>query len=182
MYLQEPIPLSPTSIPPPSPLPRLKLAVANSPNRRSKMGVLDHLPNFCTVTSTRSKRKPMQTVEIKVKMDCDGCERRVRHAVCSMKGVRSVEVNRKQSRVTVTGYVEPNKVLKRVKSTGKRAEFWPYVPYNLVAYPYVVQAYDKKAPAGFVKNVVQANPSPNATDEKIMTLFSDDNPNACSIM
>lgn len=97
-------------------------------------------------------------------------------------GAKSVDVNRKQSRVTVTGFVEPNKVLKKVKSTGKRAEFWPYVPYNLVAYPYVAQAYDKKAPSGYVKNVVQALPSPNATDEKFTSMFSDENPNACSIM
>ncbi|XP_042501288.1 heavy metal-associated isoprenylated plant protein 21-like [Macadamia integrifolia] len=148
------------------------------------MGALDYLSNFCTVTSTRSrsKRKPMQTVDIKVKMDCDGCERRVKHAVSSMKGVKSVEVSRKQSRVTVSGYVDSKKVLKRIKSTGKKAELWPYVPYNLVSYPYVAQAYDKKAPAGFVRNVVQALPSPNAPDEKLTTLFSDDNPNACSIM
>ncbi|XP_059655416.1 heavy metal-associated isoprenylated plant protein 21-like [Cornus florida] len=147
------------------------------------MGALDYLMDLCTVSSTRkSKRKPMQTVDIKVKMDCDGCERRVKHAVSSMKGARSVEVNRKQSRVSVTGYVEPNKVLKKVKSTGKRAEFWPYVPYNLVSYPYVPQAYDKKAPSGYVKNVVQALPSPNATDERLTTMFSDENPNACSIM
>ncbi|KAF8378641.1 hypothetical protein HHK36_029993 [Tetracentron sinense] len=146
------------------------------------MGALDYLSNFCTVTRSRSKRKPMQTVEIKVKMDCDGCERRVRHAVSSMKGVRSVEVNRKQSRVTVSGYVEPNKVLKKVKGTGKKAEFWPYVPYNLVSYPYVAQAYDKRAPAGYVRNVVQALPAPNAPDERLTSLFSDDNPNACSIM
>ncbi|KAI3833917.1 hypothetical protein MKW92_051232 [Papaver armeniacum] len=147
------------------------------------MGVLDNLSNFCTITSTRkSKRKPMQTVEIKVKMDCDGCERRVKNSVSHMKGVRSVDVNRKQSKVTVSGYVEPNKVLKKVQSTGKKAEFWPYIPYNLVAYPYVAQAYDKKAPSGYVKNVVQALPSPNNPDEKLTTLFSDENPNACSIM
>ncbi|KAK6913573.1 Heavy metal-associated domain, HMA [Dillenia turbinata] len=146
------------------------------------MGALDYLANFCAVTSTRKRRKPMQTVEIKVKMDCDGCERRVKHAVNSMKGVKQVEVNRKQSRVTVSGYVDPNKVLKRVKSTGKRAEFWPYIPYNLVSYPYATQAYDKRAPAGYVRNVVQALPTPNATDELITSFFSDDNPNACSIM
>ncbi|XP_077242324.1 heavy metal transport/detoxification superfamily protein [Tasmannia lanceolata] len=148
------------------------------------MGALDYLSNFCTVTSTstRSKRKPMQTVDIKVKMDCDGCERRVKNAVSSMKGVRSVEVNRKQSRVTVSGYVDPNKVLKRVKGTGKRAEFWPYVPHNLVYYPYAPQAYDKKAPSGFVKNVVQALPNPNNPGEQLTTMFSDENPNACSIM
>ncbi|KAF8390046.1 hypothetical protein HHK36_024567 [Tetracentron sinense] len=147
---------------------------------KSSMGALDYLSNFCTVNK-RSKRKPMQTVEIKVKMDCDGCERRIRHAVCSMKGARTVDINRKQSRVTVTGYVDPNKVLKRVKHTGKKAEFWPYVPYNLVSYPYVAQAYDKKAPAGYVRNVVQALPSPNA-EEKLNWIFSDENPNACSIM
>ncbi|KAG5528083.1 hypothetical protein RHGRI_028874 [Rhododendron griersonianum] len=66
------------------------------------MGALDYLSNFCTVTSTRGKRKAMQvlissilerclcllsqTVEIKVKMDCDGCERRVKNAVTNMKG------------------------------------------------------------------------------------------------
>ncbi|KAL9453363.1 hypothetical protein AB3S75_009047 [Citrus x aurantiifolia] len=146
------------------------------------MGVLDHLLDLFETIPRGKKRKPMQTVDIKVKMDCDGCERKVRNAVSSIRGAKSVEVNRKQSRVTVTGYVDPNKVLKKVKSTGKRAEFWPYVPYNLVAYPYVAQAYDKKAPSGYVKNVVQALPSPNATDERLTTLFSDENPNACSIM
>ena len=93
-----------------------------------------------------------------------------------------MEVNRKESKVTVTGYVEPKKVLQRVRRTGKKAEFWPYVPYNLVAYPYVAQAYDRKAPSGYVRNVFQAVPSPDAPDEKFTTLFSDENTNACSIM
>lgn len=97
--------------------------------------------------------------------------------------MKSVDVNRKQSKVSVTGNVEAKKVLNKVKSTGKRAEFWPYVQYNLVSYPYAPQAYDKKAPSGYVRNVVQAYPSPsNAPVERYTTLFSDDNPNACSIM
>ncbi|KAJ4974490.1 hypothetical protein NE237_007664 [Protea cynaroides] len=151
------------------------------------MGALDYLSNFCTLTSTRNrtKRKPIQTVDIKVKMDCDGCERRVKNALTTMKGVKSVDINRKQSRATISGYIEPNKVLKRVKNrTGKKAEFWPYVPYNLVYYPYVSQVYDKRAPAGFVRNVGQGGlpPGMNAPDEQFTSLFSDDNPNACSIM
>ncbi|KAG1334814.1 putative exonuclease 1 [Cocos nucifera] len=97
-------------------------------------------------------------------------------------GVTMVDVNRKQSRVTVTGHVEPKKVLNKVKSTGKRVEFWPYVPYNLVYHPYAAQAYDKRAPSGYVRNVVQAGPSPGAPEEQLISLFSDDNPNACSIM
>jgi len=97
-------------------------------------------------------------------------------------GVKQVEVNRKQSKVTVSGNVDRNRVLKKIQSTGKRAEFWPYIPYNLVAYPYISQAYDKKAPSGYVKNSIQALSSPNAMDEKLTNLFSDENPNACSIM
>ncbi|XP_004297354.1 PREDICTED: heavy metal-associated isoprenylated plant protein 26-like isoform 2 [Fragaria vesca subsp. vesca] len=93
---------------------------------------------------------------------------------------KQVEVNRKQSRVTVTGYVEAKKVLKRVKSTGKRAEIWPYVPYNLVAYPYVAGAYDKKAPSGYVRNVPQAFAL--APDDQYTSMFSDENPHACAIM
>ncbi|TXG69979.1 hypothetical protein EZV62_004914 [Acer yangbiense] len=148
------------------------------------MGALDYLSNFCTVTttSTRSKRRPMQTVEIKVKMDCDGCERRVKNAVTNMRGVKTVDVNRKQSRVTVSGFVDPNNVLRRVKSTGKRAEFWPYIPQHLVYYPYVSGAYDKRAPSGFVRNVVQAYPASNAPEDNYVSVFSDDNVNACSIM
>ncbi|CAN1122842.1 Heavy metal-associated isoprenylated plant protein 21 [Linum perenne] len=153
------------------------------------MGALDYISNMCQETSTRTKRKPMQTVEIKVKMDCDGCERRVKKAVSTMKGVKTVEVIRKQNRVVVSGYVEPNRVLKRVKSTGKVAEFWPYVPQHLAYYPYAAGVYDKKAPAGYVRNVVQAFPSNNNSnssshvpEENYVSFFSDDNVHACSIM
>ncbi|CAI8605527.1 unnamed protein product [Vicia faba] len=149
------------------------------------MGVLDKLSDYFSVSLSPTRgtnRKPMQTVEIKVKMDCDGCERRVRNSVAYMKGVKQVEVNRKQSKVTVSGYIDRNMVLKKIQNTGKRAEFWPYIPYNLVAYPYISQAYDKKAPSGYVKNSMQALSSPNAMDEKLTNLFNDENPNACSIM
>ncbi|CAN1758558.1 Heavy metal-associated isoprenylated plant protein 21 [Linum perenne] len=146
------------------------------------MGALDYISNMCQETSTRTKRKPMQTVEIKVKMDCDGCERRVKKAVSTMKGVKTVEVIRKQNRVVVSGYVEPNRVLKRVKSTGKVAEFWPYVPQHLAYYPYAAGVYDKKAPAGYVRNVVQAFPSNNNSNKNYVSFFSDDNVHACSIM
>jgi len=54
------------------------------------MGALDSLSEYISdyfrVTRKRRKRKVMQTVNIKVKMDCDGCERRVKNAVSSMKG------------------------------------------------------------------------------------------------
>ncbi|KAJ1401414.1 Heavy metal-associated domain, HMA [Sesbania bispinosa] len=98
------------------------------------------------------------------------------------EGVESVDVNQKQQRVTVTGRVDPKEVLEEVKNTGKTADIWPFVPYNLVTYPYVREAYDIKAPTGFVRNVPQAQGDPKSPDMKMMVLFNDDNPNACSIM
>ncbi|KAF7839984.1 heavy metal-associated isoprenylated plant protein 23 [Senna tora] len=137
----------------------------------------------------RKKKKPLQTVELKVRMDCDGCELKVKKALSSLTGVKSVDINRKQQKVTVSGYVEANKVLKKAKSTGKKAEIWPYVPYNLVAHPYAASAYDKKAPPGYVRNI-ESSSTGIATvgtvakydQHPYVTIFSDENPNACSIM
>ncbi|KAF2293093.1 hypothetical protein GH714_036521 [Hevea brasiliensis] len=121
------------------------------------------------------KKKQLQTVELKVRMDCDGCELKVKNALSSLSG---------NNRRTVTGYVDSNKVLKKAKSTGKKAEIWPYVPYNLVAQPYVAKAYDKKAPPGYVRNVESTATTGTVTryEDPYISMFSDDNPNACSIM
>lgn len=107
-------------------------------------------------------------------------------------GVKDVEINRKQQKVSVSGYVEQSKVLRKAKSTGKKAEIWPYVPYNLVAQPYAPQSYDKKAPPGFVRkleyqpqqptNISYANNNNRFDQDPYIAMFSDDNPNACSIM
>lgn len=121
-------------------------------------------------------------------MDCEGCERKVRKSVKGMKGVTQVEVERKANKVTVTGYVEPSKVVARIAHrTGKRAELWPYVPYDVVAHPYALGVYDKKAPSGYVRN---ADYDPNVSnlaratsaEVRYTTAFSDDNPAACTVM
>ncbi|KAF5192673.1 Heavy metal-associated isoprenylated plant protein [Thalictrum thalictroides] len=150
------------------------------------MGVVGTLEYFSDILSSGHKhkrKKQFQTVELKVRMDCDGCELKVRNALSSMSGVKSVDINRKQQKVIVSGYVEAHKVLKKAKSTGKKAEIWPYIPYNLVAQPYTAQAYDKKAPPGFVRNVeITTTSTVSRHDDPYTNMFSDDNPNACSIM
>ncbi|GJM96505.1 hypothetical protein PR202_ga13345 [Eleusine coracana subsp. coracana] len=122
------------------------------------MGIVDVVSEFCTLPRTRrhiKKRKQFQTVEMKVRIDCEGCERKVKKALEDMKGVSSVDVSAKQHKVTVTGYVDAAKLMRRVAyKTGKRVEPWPYVPYDTVAHPYAPGAYDKKAPPGYVRNVV----------------------------
>ncbi|KAG7026824.1 Heavy metal-associated isoprenylated plant protein 23 [Cucurbita argyrosperma subsp. argyrosperma] len=147
-------------------------------------GTLEYLSDLVGSSHKHKKKKQLQTVELKVRMDCDGCELKVKNALSSLSGVKSVEINRKQQKVTVTGYVEASKVLKKAKSTGKKAEIWPYVPYSLVAQPYIAQAYDKKAPPGYVRNVEQTAITASVTkyEDPYMNMFSDDNPNACSIM
>ena len=94
-----------------------------------------------------------------------------------------MDINRKQHKASVTGYADAKKVLKKARSTGKKAELWPYVPYNLVAHPYAAQVYDKKAPSGYVRKTENtAISAMNPVEEQYTTMFSDDNPNACSIM
>ncbi|KAL5999103.1 Heavy metal-associated isoprenylated plant protein 27 [Asimina triloba] len=159
------------------------------------MGALDYISDcFSDTFSFRrrrwgkkkeKKRKQLRTVEIRVRMDCEGCERKVKKAVEGMKGVTQIEVDRKRNKLTVTGYVEPKEVLKRVRrKTGKKAEFWPYVPHSVVPHPYAPGAYDKKAPAGYVRDVDPNNALARAspTEEKLASAFSDDNPNSCAVM
>ncbi|KAK2446855.1 Heavy metal transport/detoxification superfamily protein [Trifolium repens] len=157
------------------------------------MGALDHISDLfdCSGGSSKHKhRKQLQTVEVKVKMDCEGCERKVRRAVEGMKGVDQVDIERKAHKVTVVGYVEPSKVVARIAHrTGKRAEIWPYVPYDVVAHPYAQGTYDKKAPSGYVRNTYDENQysgshlaRASSTEVRYTTAFSDENPTACSVM
>uniref|UniRef100_A0A0D9XLX5 HMA domain-containing protein n=1 Tax=Leersia perrieri TaxID=77586 RepID=A0A0D9XLX5_9ORYZ len=78
----------------------------------------------------RSSSKPavsLQTVELKVRMCCEGCERVVRHALSNLRGVDSVEVDVAMEKVRVTGYVDRGRVLQAVRRSGKKAEFWPAI-------------------------------------------------------
>lgn len=100
-------------------------------------------------------------------------------------GVESVEINRKEQKVTVVGYMDQYKVLKKAKSTGKKAEIWPYVHYSLVRHPYAHLVYDRKAPPGYVRNIDYATHATQVSrqeEQYYISMFSDDNPNACSIM
>ncbi|CAN6982851.1 unnamed protein product [Brassica oleracea var. botrytis] len=143
---------------------------------------------FVDLCYRERRHRKLKQVEIKVKMDCEGCERRVRKSVQGMKGVTKVTVDPKQSKLTVEGFVQPNKVVRRVMHrTGKKAELWPYVPYEVVPHPYAPGAYDKKAPPGYVRNAL-ADPlvvplaRASSFEVKYTSAFSDDNPNACTIM
>eukprot|EP00253_Pinus_taeda_P005421 PITA_05421 len=148
------------------------------------MGVLDYVSSFCGDRTRHVKQLQLQTVVLRVRnIDCDGCEEKVRRSVSSMKGVQSVDVDRKEQKLTVTGYVEVYKVLRRVKRTGKPTEIWPYVPAEVAYHPYAAGAYDSKAPRGYVRDVDPGYmTNPNRTDEQYTCMFSEDNTKGCTIM
>ncbi|KAL5559199.1 hypothetical protein UlMin_035410 [Ulmus minor] len=151
------------------------------------MGVLDgpleYFSNLVDSVKRKKKKKQMNTVALKIRMDCEGCARKVKSVLSGVKGAKSVDVDLKQQKATVTGYVEAKKVLKKAQSTKKKVEMWPYVPYTLVANPYVAQAYDKKAPPNMVRSVPNTATIVESTvDDNYTIIFSDENPNACSIM
>ena len=77
-------------------------------------------------------------------------------------------------------------VLKKVKGTGKRTEVWPYVRYNSMAHPFSAQMYDKRAPSRYVKKESFNNISNNNGEDDfftmIFTMFSEEDPNSCTIM
>ncbi|KAL6578302.1 hypothetical protein OROMI_010630 [Orobanche minor] len=147
-------------------------------------GTLEYLSeNLSSCIKKKKNNKQLNTVALKIRMDCEGCALKVKKALSGVKGAKSVDVDLKQQKATVYGYVEAKKVVEAAKSTGKKVEVWPYVHYTTVAHPYVAGVYDKKAPPNFVRAtddpaVVALNP----IEEQYILMFNDENPNACSIM
>lgn len=106
-------------------------------------------------------------------------------------GVDSVEVDVALEKVTVTGYVDRNKVLKAVRRSGKKAEFWPNTGQPLFFTGAADYYYDDRAYRGTYnywrhgyndgdrQGRVRSNYRP---DDKVGNFFSDDNVHACAIM
>ncbi|XP_061342629.1 heavy metal-associated isoprenylated plant protein 30-like isoform X1 [Gastrolobium bilobum] len=134
----------------------------------------------------------LQTVELKVRMCCTGCERVVKNAIYKLKGIDSVEVELAMERVTVRGYVDRNKVLKAVRRAGKRAEFWPYP--NAPLYFTSASHYFKDTTNEFKEsynyyrhgyNLPERHGTIHVSrrgDDDVSNMFNDDNVNACSLM
>ncbi|KAL5576548.1 hypothetical protein UlMin_018247 [Ulmus minor] len=146
-------------------------------------------------------------VEMIVHMDCTGCETKIKKALRNLEGVNDVDVDMKMQKVTVTGWVDREKALKIVKKTGRKAELWPYpctaeYKHNVAMQQYcqpndedhqhaLTTAYHSSQPSisytyfqnsylnghDYISYQEQAPYSCAAT-----SMFSDDNPHACSIM
>lgn len=69
-----------------------------------------------------------QTWVLKVLIHCDGCKRRVKKILQGIDGVYRTEVDSLQHKVTVTGNVEAETLIKRLSRSGKIVELWPEKP------------------------------------------------------
>ncbi|XP_073156676.1 heavy metal-associated isoprenylated plant protein 24-like [Henckelia pumila] len=144
-------------------------------------GTLEYLSEL--VSLPKKKKKQLNTVAVKIRMDCEGCAQKVKSALSAVKGAKSVEIDLKNQKATVDGFVDAKKVMEAAKSTGKKVEPWPYVPYTLIAHPYASGVYDKKAPPNFVRGTDEPGVATLNPDEQRYTqMFSDDNPHSCSLM
>nr|UYD62626.1 heavy metal-associated isoprenylated plant protein 45 [Sedum plumbizincicola] len=131
-------------------------------------------------------------VELLVQIDCKGCEDRVRKALSQLDGVRTIDINMDTQKVTVTGsYLEKRQVLKAVRRSVRKAEFWPspyddkYHPFALEyldqqtfehTYNYYVHGYNGSSSQGCLTEMS------HSMDDSRFYMFSEENVNACNVM
>lgn len=105
----------------------------------------------------------------------------------------SLDIDMDKQKVTVTGYVDQRRVLKVVRRTGRKAEFWPY-PYHDEYYPYAAQYLDE---SNFTSSynyymhgynesmhgyLPRGLPYSTIIEDEVADLFSVENVHACNIM
>ncbi|KAI7736196.1 hypothetical protein M8C21_007977 [Ambrosia artemisiifolia] len=147
----------------------------------------------------------MIIVEMIVNMDCHGCERKIRRALRNLDGVDNIEIDMNMQKVTVTGWVDQEKVLKKIRRTGKKAELWPF-PNNPETVGFTQEYSDMYSyhsdPSTyfhdqhqeiFTNNYYEPRYnneygrlempySSTGVGERAVNAFSDENVNACSVM
>ncbi|KAL4034571.1 hypothetical protein IC575_003224 [Cucumis melo] len=62
---------------------------------------------------------------LRVSIHCEGCKRKVIKILHNLNGVHSVEIDRKQQKVTITTNIDEQSLIKRLIKAGKHAEPWP---------------------------------------------------------
>ncbi|XP_041020037.1 heavy metal-associated isoprenylated plant protein 35-like [Juglans microcarpa x Juglans regia] len=66
-----------------------------------------------------------KTWVLKVSIHCEGCKRKVKKILTNIEGVYKTDIDLKQQKVTVTGNVDSETLIKKLVKTGKHAELWP---------------------------------------------------------
>ncbi|XP_062190756.1 heavy metal-associated isoprenylated plant protein 35-like [Phragmites australis] len=100
--------------------------------------------------------EPLQytTTVLRVSIHCEGCKKKVKKVLHNIEGVYKVTVDAAQHKVTVTGSVDADALIRRLHKAGKQAALWP-VPAPAPAAKKVeeVAAAPPAAGEGFKKEV-----------------------------
>ncbi|GFY98728.1 heavy metal transport/detoxification superfamily protein [Actinidia rufa] len=68
-----------------------------------------------------------QTWVLKVSIHCEGCKKKVKKVLQNMDGVYTTSIDSQQHKVTVTGNVDADTLIKKLQKSGKHAELWPEI-------------------------------------------------------
>ncbi|KAJ4825990.1 hypothetical protein Tsubulata_033214 [Turnera subulata] len=72
-----------------------------------------------------SKALKCQTWILKVSIHCQGCKKEVKKVLQRIDGVYTTTIDPQLQRVTVTGNIGAETLIKKLSKTGKHAELWP---------------------------------------------------------
>ncbi|KAK6913828.1 Heavy metal-associated domain, HMA, partial [Dillenia turbinata] len=124
-------------------------------------------------------------VEYKVSMHCNACERTVAKAVHKIRGVEKFVTDMKNHKVMIQGKFSPQKVLKKLKKKmGKRVEMIVGVEDLNSKEESTAAVVDESNALGVEnpKEIMDSLIFNEWVENVVFTMFSDENPNACSIM
>ncbi|KAK7363587.1 hypothetical protein VNO77_05734 [Canavalia gladiata] len=96
----------------------------------------DSHPGFCLLCSSteyitqsaqvvHSEPLKYETWFLKVSIHCEGCRRKVKKVLQSIDGVFTTSIDPQQQKVTVTGSVAVETLIRKLVKAGKHAEIWP---------------------------------------------------------
>ncbi|XP_047330179.1 heavy metal-associated isoprenylated plant protein 19-like [Impatiens glandulifera] len=115
-------------------------------------------------------------IEFKIYMHCNACERTVAKAISKIKGVEKFVTDMENDRVIIMGKIDPVKVEKKLrKKIGKRVEIIMEINED----DDLDQNNDTDQSPATSHDMSGAGLIPSLS---LITMFSDENPNACSIL
>ncbi|KAI5650595.1 hypothetical protein M9H77_36600 [Catharanthus roseus] len=77
----------------------------------------------------------IQTCVLKVNIHCDGCKHKVKKILQKIDGVYTTQIDSEQGKVTVSGNVDPDTLIKKLAKSGKHAEIWGAAPKAITSNP-----------------------------------------------
>ncbi|KAL2339039.1 hypothetical protein Fmac_013485 [Flemingia macrophylla] len=102
-----------------------------------------------------------QTWFLKVSIHCEGCRRKVKKVLQSIDGVFTTTIDPQQQKVTVTGSVGVETLIRKLVKAGKRAELWPE---DVTAVKGKSSGKEKKQKKNEAESVENTNGEPNTSN------------------